>query len=540
MSNVPPHRFYYLTNFERALGWLAQRYEGLLSGEERAFIETFATLPFTARALLVRLIMRRGPLFRLSKIQYEEIGATAEALKPLIDSAWVDADPTVSIEQICALLTKRAVATFIGFPCSWRKETLRSHLQAAHPHPAPASQWAVLCGEQIIEVKIAHVCTRLQLLFFGNWHQEWKEFVLADLGIFKYEQVAQHETARAFESRQQIESFYALFEARQALEQEASAAEVLALLPPSAIDHEWLEERRAKIQFAVARRAERAGDLSLAAQLYSHCRYPGAYARHVRVLERDGRIDEARGMIDRSDQAKLVEAERELLNRAYRRLTPKHLRAQPARAHISTIELSLHEWDRVEDSAAQSLHSPDAPIFYVENLLVNALFGLWCWEVIFHPIAGAFFHPFQREPADLWSPMFFERRRHLFDSTFSKLDHDEHVAGILETYRSKHGTHNPFVFWERLTEPLIELALECMPAAHLRCIFERMLSDLERNSSGFPDLVQFYPANRTYRFIEVKGPGDRLQDHQRRWMKYFAEHHIPALVCHVSRAQAAA
>jgi hypothetical protein len=31
-----------------------------------------------------------------------------------------------------------------------------------------------------------------------------------------------------------------------------------------------------------------------------------------------------------------------------------------------------------------------------------------------------------------------------------------------------------------------------------------------------------------------------LQDHQRRWMKYFAEHEIPAMVCHVSRARAVA
>jgi hypothetical protein len=82
--------------------------------------------------------------------------------------------------------------------------------------------------------------------------------------------------------------------------------------------------------------------------------------------------------------------------------------------------------------------------------------------------------------------------------------------------------------------------LHCIPAAHLSSIFKRMLSDLERNSSGFPDLVQFYPNERRYRFIEVKGPGDRLQDHQRRWMKHFAEHEIPAAVCHVSRVRVAA
>lgn len=33
--------------------------------------------------------------------------------------------------------------------------------------------------------------------------------------------------------------------------------------------------------------------------------------------------------------------------------------------------------------------------------------------------------------------------------------------------------------------------------------------------------------------IEVKGPGDRLQDHQIRWLEFFAGEGIPASVCYV-------
>jgi hypothetical protein len=36
--------------------------------------------------------------------------------------------------------------------------------------------------------------------------------------------------------------------------------------------------------------------------------------------------------------------------------------------------------------------------------------------------------------------------------------------------------------------------------------------------------------------IEVKGPGDRLQDNQIRWLHYFAEHGIPVAVCYVQWA----
>lgn len=34
--------------------------------------------------------------------------------------------------------------------------------------------------------------------------------------------------------------------------------------------------------------------------------------------------------------------------------------------------------------------------------------------------------------------------------------------------------------------------------------------------------------------IEVKGPGDRLQDNQKRWLAFFAEQDIPVCVCYVS------
>ena len=33
--------------------------------------------------------------------------------------------------------------------------------------------------------------------------------------------------------------------------------------------------------------------------------------------------------------------------------------------------------------------------------------------------------------------------------------------------------------------------------------------------------------------VEVKGPGDRLQDNQRRWLAFCAEHRMPVEVVHV-------
>ncbi|CJM44426.1 Uncharacterised protein [Streptococcus pneumoniae] len=54
---------YYLSNFRTALAWVAERYADLLADEERAFLDTFNTLPWPSQALLVRMISARAVIF---------------------------------------------------------------------------------------------------------------------------------------------------------------------------------------------------------------------------------------------------------------------------------------------------------------------------------------------------------------------------------------------------------------------------------------------------------------------------------------------
>ncbi|MCH3846968.1 VRR-NUC domain-containing protein, partial [Campylobacter jejuni] len=61
-----------------------------------------------------------------------------------------------------------------------------------------------------------------------------------------------------------------------------------------------------------------------------------------------------------------------------------------------------------------------------------------------------------------------------------------------------------------------------------------LLRDVQANRSGLPDLIRFQPDAPGYELIEIKGPGDKLQDNQIRWLAYCAEHGMPVRVCHVS------
>jgi hypothetical protein len=202
-----------------------------------------------------------------------------------------------------------------------------------------------------------------------------------------------------------------------------------------------------------------------------------------------------------------------------------------------TFQLVLPVSERpahLERATGEALSEPDGPVHYVENGLINSLFGLLCWEAIFAPVAGAFFHEFQAAPADLHTPGFYGRRAALFTRCLEQLDSEVYQDTICRNFQSKTGIQSPFVFWTLISPALLSLALQCVPREHLRLCFERILSNIRTNTSGLPDLVQFWPEQRRYRLIEVKGPCDRLQDNQTRWLTFCASRGIPVSVCHVS------
>lgn len=134
---------------------------------------------------------------------------------------------------------------------------------------------------------------------------------------------------------------------------------------------------------------------------------------------------------------------------------------------------------------------------------------------------------------DLCTPQFVQRRRSLFERCLRWLESGAYGAVIRENARLKYALQSPFVSWGTMSEELLELSLSCIPAAHLRRYFEWLLPDLEQNRSGLPDLVQFFVRERRYRLIEVKAPGDRLQDNQRRWLDYCLQHELPVAVCQI-------
>lgn len=220
-----PDPFYYLANFECALASLDARCADLFDDAERRFVQDFGALPRASRALLVRMLMRKGPHFRASKLDYAEIGCPRAAAAPLVAAGWLDASPVLALDALAALVTKAELQTLAArlatdanaprtpdapspqnapdapdapsastaaraLPASrvTRAATLEA-LQSAAPVPRGWSAWFPGSADAVFHLSATPLCERLRLMFFGNLRQDWSEFVLADLGVYRYEPV---------------------------------------------------------------------------------------------------------------------------------------------------------------------------------------------------------------------------------------------------------------------------------------------------------------------------------------------------------------
>ncbi|MWV18266.1 VRR-NUC domain-containing protein [Pseudomonas sp. L-22-4S-12] len=542
-QHVPlPPELYYLSNFRTALAWVGQRYDDLLTAEEQAFLTAFAACDWPAQALLVRMIMRQGIHFRRSKLIYNEIGDIDVGAAQLMAQGWLCEQALLEAGEIATLLRKDEMLTQLPLAdrrSTQKKTALNEQLLALELPARTFAAWCPSLDDRIYSLLIAELCDRLRLMFFGNLAQDWSEFVLADLGIYRYEQVEIGPKSRGFRCRQDIDDYLQLRTLRERFEAGEPLQEILPDLISFATDNPHLLSRRTRLLFQIAQHLEKQGALEPALALYQASEHGEARWRQIRVLEQLERPTEA------LDQAKLFstqphsDEEAQRLERTLQRLQRKlgvpvtKKRPSPVECRFE-LTLPKPEQGSVEIAVRDHLQADAAPVHYVENTLLCSLFGLLCWDAIFAPLPGAFFHPFHSGPTDLYSSDFHPRRQPLFDRCLAHLDRDGHGELIRQRYQEKFGIQSPFVFWNILDERLLEQALQCIPARHLRACFERMLRDLKANRAGMPDLIQFYPAEQRYRMIEVKGPGDRLQDNQKRWLAFAAEQGIPVEVCYVS------
>ncbi len=544
--NIAPD--YYLTNFKFLVAWVAERYTDLLNEEERKFVETFQQLDYTSQCLFVRLSSRKGDLFRSEKLNYAEINSLEDAAQGLIDASFVKTDALLSLAEISSLLTKIEMLDLFwselqGFK-NERKEVLIELLARQYPSPRNWHCWTEHKFGHVYCLQTGHIISNFMLLFFGNAHQDLTEFVLQDLGLFRYENYVIHQHNRIFKSRAELEEYQELLLLREQFSEVTTLEDLIAITEnlSEVAKSKAMEARYARFYNQLAYEFERFGQYDIAYSLYQKSHLPPARERRIRLLEKQGNHSSAWELLNELINNPHCEHEMQVGERIAARLSKKIGVSHTKKASFLTPALQLKlprvvneagDYLNVEEIARLHFDIESAPCFYVENQLITGLFGLWLWPEIFRNVDGAFANPFQSAPLDMYEASFISQRPQINElwNLFNDNSHQQHIR---QYWQEKNGIENHFVNWRYLDETLLEYALNCIPAQDLKLIFERLLFDIKSNRSGLPDLIQFFPETNRYRMLEIKGPGDRVQDNQQRWLEFFLKHRIPAEVIYVS------
>ncbi len=546
----PLHKHYYLHNFLALCESVEGQYSDILNEDEISFLSRFCALDQRAQCLYVRMVSRVGPWFRVSKLHYPEIGDLTKPMEALVEAQLAVEADGLSVEEVGRLLTKAELQGVYG-------ELLSGNRRLGKPDLLAEVEGLDLEEDQHLDliksvlndsirapVDVAHL-DLFQLLFFGNRHQSLTDFVLSDLGLANYYPYTLNPQHRLFPCREALEEYLYCCELQdlfyQFLELDDGLVDVAGLMLEVDCRFEVSAQRWQKVWNSAARELERRGQLELATNLYSRSKLQPARERRARIMEARGNWPGVISICEDILVSPWGEAEREaalkIIARARRKCGGNPVRRQMDEFEQATLTLE-QGCDCVELDAAQYFEQEWKSVHYVENGLMNTLFGLAFWEQIFEDIPGAFHNRYQAAPRDMYEAGFAAVRAKSIEARVKELKKKELKKELIKAY-GRYCTYTcHWTDWRVVDESLLVTALEIIPDKHLYAIWERLLYDPAENRSGFPDLIAFGEKPGEYCMIEVKGPGDTLQNNQKRWLRYFAAHSIPASVAWVEWAGA--
>ena len=522
----PPPAHYYAANLLTVVRTVLRRYDDILSAEERDFGCRIEALSDAAQRLLARLIGRAKPLLREDSLAYPEVADVEAALVELASQGLIERSPVAPLSDLLDQLTVDELrATFweVAVKSKTNKASLCAHIEARNP--ACVARWRMRRSRPWLRLRTERLAL-YQLLFFGGRGKDMTTFVMRDLGVHRFEPVPLSRQTRQFADRASLESYLGLLAAQDEIaalgnrpDPQANGGVVAELLERlwAPLDNRFLERRRSRALNRLGRNLERVRDFDAALACYRRSTLAPARERRMRILHR---LEDADGA--ESVRAAILAQPQTTLEADFASRFACSFRRKP----VPTVELPLLGAPAsIEAHALNVLTAQGGTGWHLENHLPMAVFGLAYWHWMFTPIEGAFVNAFQTAPVDLFWPDFFATRAAVCADPLRQplKPRLRAVAG------AKVGVANRLFSWRHCSPEVIEAVLEAIPEADLLALAEIVREDLPGKRAGFPDLTVLYGPGE-YEFVEVKGPGDRLQIHQRLWIQALQERGLPVRV----------
>ena len=527
-KRAPPDD-YYAGNLLTVVRTVHAQYDTTLTDEERAFGHAVVGLSTAALRLFARLVGRKGPCIRIDTLDYQEVPGTESALGELSRAGLVGRCEHSSDVPMLAKLTRAELGEV--FPEVARTGNKTDYLERILCTADPeAIQDRIAMRVPWVQLTSPYELGLYCLLFFGDAYQDMTTFVMRDLGLRVCESVAIEPSRRLFRDRESLDRYLQLLEVGEALSEVGPRpdAAVVPLLQAWTCElwatqtHRFIERRRSRLLNEMGRRLERVGEFDLALETYARSTLAPARERRTRILKRLGdrvAVERLRAAIARAPQNALERQFADNFGRPGRRCDDAF------RFDVELPGIDAIKSPAVEAYAREHLvEARGGDGWHLENQLPRALFALAYWDWIFAPVPGAFVNPFQAAPMDLFWSDFFETR---MGTCVDPLDNASPLhEKMIRVHKAKCGTWCRLINWEAMSLDRLTLILETIPEADLRKILSIVRQDLAQARTGFPDLTMVYGPG-DYEFVEVKGPGDQLQKHQRIWIDKLCEFELP-------------
>jgi hypothetical protein len=522
---------YYADNLSFLLAEVAQRNHDLLTAAEQRLIAGWTAASSSARRLFARLLTRKGPWFRCDQLRYAEVTDSGAAIAELANVALLTQQPSAPADQLLALYTRKELtALFPRVAGSGKDDWIAACVSAysdtaVRQRLARAGGWIGLADREAWQV--------CRLLFFGSDRPDLTEFVLQDLGLLRYERYPIEPRTRLFADRGAVDGY---LHCRRLAAWFATAEDDTALAgairrrlwhPPAARPVARLRDR---LLNRMGYLHERRGEFDAALESYALAQSHPARERRARLLKRLGDIEGFTALLARVQAAPWCGAEEDY---ACRNLIPADTPAAGLSIESRVLDreaLRTTSAGMIERHALAELTADGSVGWHLENLFPLGLAGLLFWDEVFAPVPGAFSHPLQQGPHDLFWPDFARQRAAAIDNRLETLAQPGALAArLLEVHAAKHGIANRLVHWGAWTPALVErLAAPSLEPALLRLV-RQVIADLPRARTGFPDLT-LVDGNERLAFVEIKSPTDQLQPAQRTWLRLLARLELPARV----------
>ncbi len=511
---------YHLAHFREMLAFVSRLYGSILDAEQRAWIADFRALDANAQSLFVRMANRKGGVFRIDHLRYDDVDDTALRLDQLSDAGFVSPVRKKDFGGALAILSKDELFDMLaeadmgeGVRRSWTKPNVMAAARECMPFE---ECFGGLRGESFVAQRRKRHLRYILYLYFGRIVDSLTSFAMRDLGLVRTNSFKDDFEAR-FESRAEAtDSFF--YAERIAWIDRCEPHDMVAMAvaaPDWPIPCETALPLRDTLLHALGRHLEKIGDNDGARALYALGASPECGEREVRLAwaagERDTVRERLNAMIaDPGSDGEALFAQ-DFLARKFggkrTSLITDMLREAPV------ISLDESHRARPEHGAAALFERQGWEAYHAENTPWRTLFGLLFWDILYDGGTTRLHNVFERMPGALRDGTFYDTYAPAIEDRLALLDHgDAIIVTLLHVVAEQYDTPNPLFLWyPDMVERLRPLLLNA-PSGGLAKIMRAMAKDYRGRKDGFPDLMLHRDGE--LRLIEIKTSGDQLRRNQ--------------------------